>query len=483
MSVIAPEEPRELSSSTVVPAQATAPESRTGTPGRTPQPPPAPSGTQAAHTDAHTDADLDALRGRRILVTAMNYAPEHTGCALYTTDLAEHLARVGARVTVLTTHPHYPRWRRPAGTRNIRTREVRRDVQVLRVPTYVPRNPSLLRRALYESSFLATATRDAATQHPDLVVTCTPALFAAALGATVARRFDVPLVTVCQDLVTAAADQSGMRGAGHAKTALTALERWVFRSSDHVTVPSGSFLHTVRDLAPETPVTVVPNWSRLPDVAADRETTRAALGWTGRFVVAHTGNMGLKQGLEELVPTLRHLARTRPEVLFSFVGGGSQQQTLVDAAGSLPNVEIRPPLPDADYLPGLRAADLLLVNERSTVRDMSLPSKLTSYFAAGQPVLAVVRDDSATAAEIRRSGGGVTVVPGSPEAFEATLDALRASPARRAALGARGRHHSVTRLSAEAGLRALASISAAVLTPHLPRRARPDAPVTKGALL
>lgn len=52
------------------------------------------------------------------------------------------------------------------------------------------------------------------------------------------------------------------------------------------------------------------------------------------------------------------------------------------------------------------------MNERASAVDMSLPSKLTSYFSAGAPIVAAVPASGGTAAEVRRSGAGVVVPPG-----------------------------------------------------------------------
>ena len=51
---------------------------------------------------------------------------------------------------------------------------------------------------------------------------------------------------------------------------------------------------------------------------------------------------------------------------------------------------------DQDYSALLSAADLLLVNERSTQMEMSLPSKLTSYLYSERPVIAAVPRGGAT---------------------------------------------------------------------------------------
>ena len=389
------------------------------------------------------------LSGARILVTTMYYAPETTGSAPYTTDLAEHLAGCGARVRVVTMHPHYPQWLRPEGVLNGPSVEQLAGVEVVRVRGYVPRNPTLLKRALYEAVYTARAWRQTRAFVPDVVIACTPSLFAGALGAMVAERRGVPCMTVVQDLITSAAAQSGLGGAGRAKALLSAIERWTFRHSALVTVPSAAFAPVVAQLAPQAPVSVVPNWSRLatqsPVTLADAEASekagramRSRLGWEGRFVVAHTGNMGLKQGLEDLARALHHLSVVHPEMLVSFIGDGSRRTALERATAGLSSAEVRDPVSSDDYPLLLRAADALLVHERSTVRDMSLPSKLTSYFTAGRPVVAMVRRDSATAAELERSGAGVVVDRDDPSALANKLELLRSTPDERDRLAAAG---------------------------------------------
>src|SRR5690242_12977063 len=50
------------------------------------------------------------LTGKHALIVGINYAPEPTGTAPYTTAMAEHLAEKAAGVTVITGIPHYPSW-------------------------------------------------------------------------------------------------------------------------------------------------------------------------------------------------------------------------------------------------------------------------------------------------------------------------------------------------------------------------------------
>ena len=93
------------------------------------------------------------------------------------------------------------------------------------------------------------------------------------------------------------------------------------------------------------------------------------------------------------------------------------------------------------------ASDVLLVNQRSSVADMSLPSKLTSYFASGKPVVAAVSPDSETAAELLAADAGIVVPPADAPALREAILELKNDPSRADALGARGRVYAETTLS------------------------------------
>jgi glycosyltransferase involved in cell wall biosynthesis len=94
---------------------------------------------------------------------------------------------------------------------------------------------------------------------------------------------------------------------------------------------------------------------------------------------------------------------------------------------------------------------------------MSLPSKLTSYFAAGRPVLAVVDPAGVTANEVRFSGAGVVVPQGDPPKFVAALRRLLDDPDFAAKLSAAGPVHCERHLSSAAGLTAISNLVGEVI--------------------
>lgn len=86
-------------------------------------------------------------------------------------------------------------------------------------------------------------------------------------------------------------------------------------------------------------IRLVPNWSHVAVPSKPRGETRHHLGWApGQTVVLHSGNMGLKQGLEVLVGA----ARLDPSVRFVLMGDGSQRSALTELAADVPNLDIIP---------------------------------------------------------------------------------------------------------------------------------------------
>ena len=59
---------------------------------------------------------------------------------------------------------------------------------------------------------------------------------------------------------------------------------------------------------------------------------------------------------------------------------------------------------------------------------MSVPSKLTSYFQAGKPVIAAVEPVGYTADEVNAAGGGVCVPPGRPDLLLAEVLRIAGDP-------------------------------------------------------
>jgi colanic acid biosynthesis glycosyl transferase WcaI len=383
-----------------------------------------------------------ALAGRSILVVGINYAPETSGIAPYTTAMCESLARAGASTAIITGLPHYPTWDVPDsyrhGSGNAETLD---GVRVHRASHFVPRRQTVAGRGLYEASFLASSTRLARQESADLVIAVTPSLSALRTGLQTARRLDVPFLAVVQDMVGKAASQSGMRGGDLISSAVARSEARYLSAATGIAVIADEFAASLveRGVARER-IRLLPNFTHIRSTTATRSDARLQLGWdVDEFILLHTGNMGLKQDLENVLQAARLAGAEDAGARFVLMGDGSQRHGLERAAAQLTNVSIVDPVDDTTYPVALAAADALLVNERPTVVDMSLPSKLTSYFSSGRPVVGAVPEGGATRRQLDLSRGAICCSAGNPTALLSVVRQLRLSPSLASELGAAGR--------------------------------------------
>lgn len=385
----------------------------------------------------------------RVLVVGLNYAPEPTGIAPYTTRMATGLQARGHEVRVLTAMPHYPQWRVAPEHRRWSIHEHHDGVGVRRVLHYVPATPDGARRALSEVSF---GVRAAASRwhRPDVVLAISPALLSTSLVALRSRLGTRPaLGVVVQDIYSVGMRETGSGGGAMAR-AVVAAERGLMRHADGVAVIHPTFTDEVTRLGCDpSQVTVIRNWTHVSDPGpVDRRATRQRLGWGERdFVVLHAGAMGVKQGLENVVDTAAAARDAAPDLRFVLAGDGGRRAELETRGDGLDNLQFLDPLPAALYAQALRAADVLLVNELPGSGQMAVPSKLTSYFGTGVPVVAAVEAGGTTAYEVNASGAGVVVRPGRPEELLQALRDLRDDPDRARRLGARGPAYSASVLS------------------------------------
>jgi colanic acid biosynthesis glycosyl transferase WcaI len=325
------------------------------------------------------------MSGRRVRIYGLDYWPDVTGIAPYTTAFAEYLVAQGDQVDVVAGMPYYPEWKIRAGyERTLRMTETRNGVTIHRRRQYIPTGQSAIRRAGYEATFLAQSLIDRLPT-TDLVTGVIPALSDGVLAARAAKKHGVPLTLWMQDLLGQSAMQSGVRGGHGIASRIAWVEGWIARQADAIAIIAEGFRNPLERMGVDpAKIHRVRNWTHISPPTMDQAEARATLGLPqDRTICMHAGNMGLKQGLENIIACARLAHETDPDLLFVLMGNGSQQTLLQQWALELPNVRFLDPVDGEMFPNALHAADILLINQRGSVVDMSLPSKLTSYLAVG----------------------------------------------------------------------------------------------------
>lgn len=392
----------------------------------------------------------------RILIVGLNYAPEPTGIGPYTARLAQLLSVEGHAVHVVTGLPHYPMWKFSEGYSGNVIEECDGDVRVTRVRHPLPGNTLGLSRVAMEAVF-AARTLKVRTNKPDVILAVSPALLTVAAALIRGRRWrGVAVGVISQDLYCRAIGETGALGGRGAQLA-SWLEKTLLRRADGVSVIHDQFKRTLSALGVDADkITVNRNWTHIGAVPSSAPEFRLRRGWRDdETVVLHAGNMGAKQGLENVISAAR-LAEEQGlcQIRFVLLGDGSQRAEIERLAAGLSNVEFVDPLPNGEFEQSLASADVLLLNEKPGLHEMCVPGKLTSYFAAARPVVAATALGGAAAGEIEAAEAGLCVTPGDPQALITAIRELQDSPERAISMGASGLAYSVDVLSEKAATKA-----------------------------
>jgi glycosyltransferase involved in cell wall biosynthesis len=392
----------------------------------------------------------------KITLVGINYRPELTGIAPYSAGIAEGLAARGHEVTVVTGLPHYPEWRvAESYDEAVDSPTVVNGVLVRRVRHYVPETPTPRGRVRMEVSF-AKAILNADWGSPEVVVAVSPSLLGTA--AVVARARGIPVGIIVQDLYSRGVVETGaMRG--RPASAVAWLERQVLRKATAVSVIHSRFVDALAAIGVEkNHMTIIRNWVHIGDVVTNKSsaTTRSEFGWAPEeIIVMHTGNMGVKQGLENVVAAAKLLDESAPEsapIRFVLIGDGNRRRKIEEISHGVSCLELRQPLPSDDFRAALNAADILLVNEKRGVGEMAVPSKLTTYFAAGKPIVAATDANSGSAEEMRSAGAGLVIAPDQPRALLEAIRTISVDSEMKKNFGVSGERYAHDLLSAEHAL-------------------------------
>ena len=370
---------------------------------------------------------------KRILLVTTNFWPEPSGTGPYATDLATTLNSAGYAVQVLTGVPHYPWWNIPETFQDNPEQWANlKGIRIARETHYVPKSLNLITRILFELSLIKSLGRAMLkinSQKYDLVLAIGSSMAGGLVAKDISAKLGIPFGIVVHDLAGQGASQSGLPGGFLIAKIVRRIEGAIFASAKGIVAISQMMGDVIVKMGiQESRVSTILIYAANPVTPKNRSIARMKLGWSSNdFVVIHTGNMGAKQDLENVVRAADAL-NSFSKIKIYLVGHGNQESNLKALCIGKSNIAVLPAVSDEDYSALLSAADLLLVNERSTQMEMSLPSKLTSYLYSERPVIAAVPRGGATWKFL--DGVAELVEAGDPKALASKIEELSRNQSR-----------------------------------------------------
>jgi lipopolysaccharide/colanic/teichoic acid biosynthesis glycosyltransferase/glycosyltransferase involved in cell wall biosynthesis len=357
------------------------------------------------------------MRPPHVVFFNRSYHPDTSATGQLLTELGEGLARDhGWRVTVVTGRPLLPTG---GGARPAR-RERHQGVDIVRARgTRYSKRRFVGRAANYVTYFLSACWAGLRLDRPDVVVALTDPPIIGLAAWLASRRFGAPLVMAFKDIFPEVARLLEDFQSEAVNRGLQAVNRFlVRRAARSIAIGETMRRRLVEGKGADPARTVViEDWidcGAVVPTARDNPFARAH-GLDAAFVVMHSGNLGLSQGLESLVEAAGHLTHLS-DLQVVFVGEGVKKTALQSQARALglTNVRFLPFAPKDRLSESFGAADVFVVSLKPGLAGYIVPSKLYGILAAGRPYVAAVEEDCEVTAITRRHDCGLLAEPTKP---------------------------------------------------------------------
>lgn len=371
----------------------------------------------------------------KILIVTQHFWPEN----FRINDLAEHFAKSGHEVTVLTGLPNYPEGSLfPDYARAPNDFDTYQGVKIVRIP-HVLRGKSRLRlMANYLSYFVSASLLGAwklRGQRYDAIFVFAVSPITVAIPAIVLGKLKrTPVYTWVQDLWPETLSAIGVVRSPRILAAVGFLVSWIYKHSDHILIQSRSFAASVRKYCADADkpgkLIYFPNWaedvfSQGAAVAQDVVTRR-----DDRFTIMFAGNIGEAQDFPAVLEAAEAL-RDDPRIRWVIVGDGRARDWVAAevARRGLGNCfQLVGRFPVAAMPAFFACADAMLVAlQDDEVFARTIPGKVQSYLAAAKPIVGMINGEARNV--INESGGGLACAASSSAELADIVRSMAAMPA------------------------------------------------------
>ncbi len=375
-----------------------------------------------------------------------SFYPDNAATGQLLTELCEDLVqKYDCRVSVVAGVPLSPETQAPSRPLGLVEREDYRGITIMRARgTRFSKRRFAGRVSNYVSYFLSASYAGLQLDHPDLVVALTDPPIIGLAAYLASRRFRIPFLMSYRDIFPEVARLLEDFQSEAVNWLLTQVNRFLVRKADRSIALGETMRQRLIEGKGADPAStiIIPDWADCSEIVpAPRENALARqLELMGRFVVMHSGNIGLSQGLECLVDAAGYL-RDLPDLQVVFVGGGVKKASLMKRVEDLglENVRFLPYAPKEGLKDSFACADLFVISLKRGLAGYIVPSKLYGILAAGRPYVAAVEEASEVTAITRKYDCGLLAEPANAQHLAAKIRLLYQDRAMRERMGQNAR--------------------------------------------
>jgi colanic acid biosynthesis glycosyl transferase WcaI len=392
-------------------------------------------------------------------------------------ELAQHWARAGHNVSVLTGFPNHPTGVVPPEWRS-RLRRLTHHEKIVGVDVYrtwlwpLPNRKAHERMRNYASFCVSAALRGLTIPRPDVIIASSPQLLVGLSGWWLSFARQVPFVFEVRDLWPESLTAVGVGDENSLlHHALAAVAKFLYQRSDRIVVVTPAFKpHLMQHWrVPAEKIAVVENGVETdlftPAPSAANNALRRELGVEGKFkfIVCYIGTMGMAHGLETLLDAAHQLQQQNSTAQFLLVGEGAEKERIKTLAQSrgLTNLRFLDQQPREKIPAFISASDACLVLLKKTdVFKTVIPTKMLEFMSCARPVILGV--DGQARQIVEEASAGLYIEPENSQELVNAINRLSANRDLGEAFGKKGREYILQHFSrdrtAEKYIQALKSL-------------------------
>lgn len=380
----------------------------------------------------------------RVLILSQYCWPEVDHKCL---PLAKAVLEAGHEVEILTGYPNRPTGKLYPGYKmRLKYSEYIEGIKVNRVPSYLDHSHSGLKRMVSYLTFAFSASFIGVflIKRPDVIYAyhapATIAIPAIFLKFVYRSKIFYDINDYWPDTISAL----GMLKNKFLLKVLAAYCKKTYQFFDVINAVSKGYKKKLLELGvPEKKICLIYNWSLPIDNQKSAFFQKYKDIFENNFIFLYAGNIGQAQSLGIIIDVAIQLRSNGNNGIKFFIAGAGVE------AAILQKKVIQQGLEEYIYFPGfipsenvgefLEAADVLLLHlKREPLFDITIPSKLVSYFICSKPVLCGVSGESTEIVE--NAGAGLCFEPEHPQdLYEKVLEFTKLDKATLETMGRAGR--------------------------------------------
>ncbi len=341
-----------------------------------------------------------------ILVTALNFSPEMVGCAKFTSEMVNWLAKKNNKVIVITTNPFYPEWKCKKNTYN---KNHKKNILIIRCPIYVPKNLNGFTRVLHYISFFITSCPVIlyyGIKDLDLAFTMCPTILSAPniilLSLIKKIFFNTKFVSWIHfaDLEIEAAFHLKLFKNRLLKKILLNFEKVILNNFDLISSISFYMNERIKlKISQSKPIFYLPDFIETKDFLKKYSSKRSNPYFKKlslkniNTVIMYSGTLNEKLSCETLVNTIKLLEK-RKDLIWLICGEGPKKDYFIQQIGKFENVQFHTFQPFKNLPDWLSIAEIHLIPQKISSVKFCLPSKLLGILACGKSVVGIAPKDT-----------------------------------------------------------------------------------------